>query len=104
MVCHSTRVYLTERVHKVILQKSILVRIRQLILHYYSYKGSVDGFVQELTLAKQLCQHLLWDKSGAQLRRREISPVQLITYSVQVQGYLAHEQSRPPRTRQQDYA
>ena len=51
--------YLTERVHKVVWQKSISAQIRQLILYINDAKGKVDGFVRELTFDKQLYKHFL---------------------------------------------
>ena len=53
------KVYLTESVHNVVLQKSIPTRIRQLILYYYLCKESVDLLVRELTLAKRRYEHFL---------------------------------------------
>ena len=50
---YSQRSHFTESVYKVILQKSISVQIRQLILYVSHNKGLVDEFVRELTLAKQ---------------------------------------------------
>ena len=44
------------------IRKSIPTKIRQLILCISNYKGSVDGFALELTFAKQLYRHFLWDK------------------------------------------
>ena len=33
-------------------------------LYYYSYKEWVNGFVRELTFAKRLHKHFMWDKFG----------------------------------------
>ena len=49
------KVYLTQSVFEVVLQKSILTQIRQLILYMSNSKGQVDGFVGKLTSAKRLC-------------------------------------------------
>ena len=46
--------YLTQSVFEVILQKSISIRIRQLILYIRHSIGYVDGFVGNLTSAKRL--------------------------------------------------
>ena len=43
--------YLTDSVHRVVLQKSIHEHIRQLILHVSNQKGYVGGFVWELAFA-----------------------------------------------------
>ena len=43
----------------VVLQKSIPAQIRQLIFHISDDKGQVDGFVRELTFAKQLYKYVL---------------------------------------------
>jgi len=42
--------YLTGIVDKVVLQKSTPLSIHQLILYYYQYEESVDGFVCKLPL------------------------------------------------------
>ena len=55
----TSEIYLAEIVHKVVLQKSILVQIRQLILYMSDNKGKVDEFVRELTGAKRLYKHFL---------------------------------------------
>ena len=47
-----SKVYLTENVYNVVLQKSIFVQIRQLIRYSSNDKGQVDGFVRELTFEK----------------------------------------------------
>jgi len=54
--CHS---YLTQRVFKVVLQKSIPAQIRQLIICISDNKGKVDRFVLELTFAKRLYEHFV---------------------------------------------
>ena len=41
--------YLTQSVFKIVVQKSIIPQICQLIVDYYLYKSLVDGFVQKLT-------------------------------------------------------
>ena len=41
-------------VYKVVLQKSILVQIRQLILYISDSRGQVDGFVGDLTFWNEL--------------------------------------------------
>ena len=51
--------HLTESVRKVVLQKSISAKNRQRILYMSENKGQVDGFVEELTFAKQLDQQFL---------------------------------------------
>ena len=56
------RVYLTQSVFKVVLQKSTPPQLRQGTL-YYQYKGYVDGFVAELASARRLYKHFVWDKS-----------------------------------------
>ena len=43
----SRRVYLTDSVHKVVLEKSIPAQIRQLILYHYSYEEQVDECVRD---------------------------------------------------------
>ena len=53
------RSYLTESVYKVVLQKSIPAKIRQLMLYISDYKGYVDGFVRQLAFAKRLYKHFL---------------------------------------------
>ena len=53
------RPYLTESVYKVVLSKSIPARIRQRILYYYSYEGSVDQILRESTFATPLHKHFL---------------------------------------------
>jgi hypothetical protein len=45
--CFACQPYLTESVSKVVLQKSIPVKMLQLILHISNSKGQVDGFVRE---------------------------------------------------------
>ena len=47
------RVFLTESVHKVVLQESISLQIRQRILYISNNTGFVDEFVLELTFAKR---------------------------------------------------
>ena len=42
-----------QRLHRVVLPKSILEQIRQLILHVSNSKRQVDRFVRELTFAEQ---------------------------------------------------
>ena len=42
-----------------VLQKSIPVQIRQLLLHTMNNKEQVDRFVRELTLAEQRCKHFM---------------------------------------------
>ena len=54
--------YLAENVHKVVLQKSILTQIRQLIPCCYWYKAHVDDLMRELTFTKRPDNHFLWDK------------------------------------------
>ena len=46
-------------VYEVVSQKSIPAQIRQLILYLRRMQGQVDGFVRELTFAKQLCENFL---------------------------------------------
>ena len=46
---HPVPAYLTQSVFKVVLQKSIPTRIRQLVIYISSCKGKVDDFVEELT-------------------------------------------------------
>jgi len=48
------KVYLTQSVFEVVLQKSIPTQICQLILYISKSKGYVDGFVGQLTSAKRL--------------------------------------------------
>ena len=55
----SNRIYLTESVYKVVLQKSIPPPIRQLILHISNNEGQIDRFVRELTFAKRHYKHFL---------------------------------------------
>ena len=57
------RSYLTGSVSQVVLQKSILSQIRQLILHISDDEGLVDGFEWKLTFAKRLRKNCLRDKS-----------------------------------------
>ena len=57
------RFYLTENVHKVVLQKSMPAQIHQLILNISRNEGSFDGFVRKLTFAKRLYEHVLRDKT-----------------------------------------
>ena len=45
--------------------KSITAPIRQFILSAGNNRGSVDGFVRELTFAKRLDEYFLWDKNAA---------------------------------------
>ena len=51
--------YLTQKVYKVVLQKSISVPIRQLILFIIRNEGYADGFVRELTFEERVCKHFL---------------------------------------------
>ena len=46
--------YLTETVYKIILQKSGPTQIRRLLLYISNSRGSIDGFVGELTSTKRL--------------------------------------------------
>jgi len=55
----SSRIYLTESVYNVVLQKLIFAHILQRILYYYYYKEYDGGFVRELTLAKRRFKHFL---------------------------------------------
>ena len=50
---------LTESVYKVVWQKSIPARIRQLILYISKNKGYVNSFVGELTFSNQLTNTLV---------------------------------------------
>jgi hypothetical protein len=54
-----TRPYLTESVHKVVLQKSIPAQIRQLIICHYQNEEYVDEFVREMTSTKRLCKRFV---------------------------------------------
>ena len=54
--------YLTQRVCNVVSQNSIPTQIHQLILDIRDSKGWVDRFVGELTSAKTLPKHFVWDK------------------------------------------
>ena len=56
------RTYLSERVYRVVLKRSISAQIRQLILDHYWDTESVDRFVRELTCAKYLYKRFLYDK------------------------------------------
>ena len=49
----SERVYRTQSVYEVVLQKSIPTQIRQLIFYIRNSEGYVDGFVGELTPTKR---------------------------------------------------
>jgi len=51
------RVYLTQSVFQVVLQKPTPTEISHGILHINDIKGHVDGFVGELTSAKRLQKH-----------------------------------------------
>ena len=53
----------TQSVFKVVLQRSIPSRFRQLILHVSNSKGYVDKFVGGLTSAKRLSKHFVCDKN-----------------------------------------
>ena len=46
--------YLTQSVFEVVFTKSIPTRIRHLILYISNTKGKFDGFLRELTFARQL--------------------------------------------------
>ena len=59
VVASREHLFLTESVHKVILQQSIPAQIRQLIFIISNNKGQVDGFVGELTFANRLHKHFL---------------------------------------------
>ena len=48
------RSYLTDSVYQLVLQKSIPIQLRQLILHISNSEGQSDGFVRELISAKRL--------------------------------------------------
>ena len=56
--------HLTQSVFEVVVQKSIQTQIRQLILYISRSTEQFDGFVRELTFAKRLCEHSLWDKNA----------------------------------------
>ena len=58
------RELISHSVFKVVLLKSILTLIRQLILYISKSKGQGDGFVEELTSAKRLSEHFMRDKIG----------------------------------------
>ena len=49
-----------DQMNVVVLQMSIPAQIRPLILCYHLYKEQVDGFVREITSAKQSYKHFLW--------------------------------------------
>ena len=51
-VRRALEVYLTQSVYELVLQKSIATQICQLFRYVSASKGSVDGFVGELTVAK----------------------------------------------------
>jgi len=61
--CKHSKPYLTESVHKIVLQKSISTQIRQLIFCISNNEGQVDGFVGELILAKRLYTYFLLDEN-----------------------------------------
>ena len=56
--------YLRESACKVVLQKLIAAKIRQIFHYDYSYNQWVDGFVRGWTLAKQPYKHFLWDEGA----------------------------------------
>jgi len=64
--------YLTKSVFEVVVHKSILTQIHQLLLYVSNTKGYIDGSVAGLTSAKQLLKHFVWDKitRPATARRR----------------------------------
>ena len=66
------RTYLTESIYKVVLQKSIAAQIRQLIVYHYQHEEQVDEFVLELTRAKRLHDHFVWDETIAYLLWRHL--------------------------------
>ena len=55
------QIYLTESVHKVLLQESISARICQLIRYVSDNEEYADGFVRELTFAKRLFKNFMRD-------------------------------------------
>ena len=59
LACDPHRKSYFTKVHKDVLQRSIPAQVRQLILYIRDNEGSVDGFVGELTSAKQLYNILL---------------------------------------------
>jgi len=49
-----SKLYLTEGVFQIVLERSVPTQIRQLIIHISNSKGSVDEFLGVLTSAKRL--------------------------------------------------
>ena len=62
LVLTADTLYPTDSVYKVILQDLIPAQIRQLILYISNSKRQVNEFWWELTFAKRLCKHFVWNK------------------------------------------
>ena len=86
-----------EKVFKVVLQKSIPARIRQLILYISNNEGKVEVFVGELSFAKRPYKNFLWDKA---VGREKMAALHGKGRTRSLQGYLVHKKQRPPRTSQ----
>jgi hypothetical protein len=62
--------------------KSVPAQIRQFILDFSQLTGSVDEFEGQLTFAKWLCKHFLWDKTRQRESRSGHTPPLRWTYSL----------------------
>ena len=87
------RIYLTQSVSKVVLQKSIPTRIRHLVPHVSNSQGYVDGFVGDLTSEKDIKNTPRKEYGTCKARKQHLDSLEDVL-EVRESGRTRHEREK----------